>query len=247
MLILLIGWFESTPKQLMPFMELHRGPEDQTHILIGSGIDSLFCLDRLYASCEAKVPSIANAAGDGDILVHAFSDAGFTVLCILLQILRRTDEGRRILGHIRGIILESAPAIYSADRAEFSRRFAHVMTRFLLRRLRWPAERYQAILMPVFERCLDLYQVGWARTVRRIQGAFDAVSEDYPACPHLFLYGVRDAITPPAAVEAFASALQARGVPRHAVRFDTEVHLGCYRAAPEAYREAISDFRRTLR
>lgn len=247
MLVLLIGWFESTPKQLMPFVELHRGPAHQTYLLIGTGVDHLFCLDRLYATCEAEVPGIANAAGDGDVLVHAFSDAGFTVLCILLQILRRTDEGRRVLGHIRGIILESAPALYAAGRAEFSRRFAYLMTRFLVRKLRWPAERYPAILMPVFERCLDVYQVGWARTVRRIQGAFDAVSNDYPACPHLFLYGVRDTITPPAAVESFASALQSRGVPGRAVRFDTEVHLGCYRAAPVQYREAISDFRRTLR
>jgi pimeloyl-ACP methyl ester carboxylesterase len=247
MLVLLIGWFESTPKHLVPFVELHRGPEHQTHILVSSGLDHLFYLDRLYATCEAEVPSIMNAAGDVDILVHAFSDAGFTVLCILLQILRRTDEGRRIVGRIRGVILDSAPALYSAGRAEFSRRFAYIMTRSLLRKLRWPAERYQPILMPVFERCLDLYQVGWARTVRRIQGAFDAVSKDYPACPHLFLYGVRDLVTPPAAIEAFASTLQSRGVPGHAVRFDTEVHLGCYRAAPEEYRQAISDFRRALR
>lgn len=243
MLTLVIGWLGSTEGQVSQYAALHQGGGHQTHLVKYSSFDGLFRLDRLYDACDAAVPQLAAVAGNSDLIIHAFSDAGFTFLCILLQILRKTKEGRSLARRIRAIILDSAPGLYAAGGAEYSRRFAYIMTRALLRQRKQPAHRYHSLVMPIFERCLDLYQIAWSDTVRRVRHAFDAVSEDYPDCPHLFLYGNRDPITPAPDVEDFVSTLRSRGVLARAVRFDTGVHLGGYRSDPDTYRRAVCEFR----
>lgn len=251
MFTLLIGWFGSTPRQLAPFVALHQGDGDRTYVARYNGFDGFFRLDRLYADSEAEAARILAAAGRDDLVVHAFSDAGFTYLCLLVQALRRTREGKDLLGRIRGIVFDCAPGLYATlhptHRAEFSRRFACTMTRFVTRRLRRSRSRYQPLLMAAFTRCLDLYQRLWPRNVRALQSAFDRIADDYPECPHLFLYAAHDPITPAADVTAFASRLESRGVEVRTARFDTAVHVGCYRTAPAEYRGAVAELLRSVR
>lgn len=237
---LIIGWLGSTEGQLAQYAALHQEGGHRTHLVRYSSFDGLFRLDRLYEACAAQVPELAAVAGNSDLMIHLFSDGGFTYLCILLQVLRKTAQGRRLAGRIRAIIFDSAPGLYAAGRAEYSRRFAYIMTRALLRQRQPGTHSCHSIVMPLFERCLDLYQLVWSDTVHRIQHAFDAVSADYPDCPHLLLYGSRDPITPAADVENFVATLRSRRVPVQTVRFDTDVHLGCYRSAQGTYRRAVA-------
>lgn len=55
--------------------------------------------------------------------------------------------------------------------------------------------------------------------------------------PRLYLYGGRDAVVPPAAVAAHVAALS---VPARALRFDGAAHVGCMRAEPVRYWEAVA-------
>jgi hypothetical protein len=242
MLTLLLGWAGSTPRRLAPFVDIHRDLGNDTRIFVADAFGSLIRLEKARAKWAVEAHRIVAAAESGPMCVHLFSENGFIVFCMMVDVWRRTDEGRDLMGRIRGIILDSAPGLYAANRAEFTRRFAYAATPFILRILRQPAQQHHPILTPALERCLDLYQVGWADTVRKILGVFDAVAADYPACPHLFVYSARDLVVPAADIEAFAAIIRNRGAPAQTLRFDTDAHIGGIQFAPNEYRRAIIDF-----
>jgi pimeloyl-ACP methyl ester carboxylesterase len=238
MLVVLLGWGASTPAHLESFVRAYAGLGFHSHVFICDGFRSLVRYDQVAAACEAQARAIAALAGDDEIIVHAFSDNGFIGFCQLLRAWRGDSQAKRILARIRGVVLDSSPGLHRVSPAEFSRRFACALTQVVSHRL-GVRRSHVPLLTPILIRCFDLYQRGWAATVQRLRGAYDEVEADYPACPHLFVYGADDPIVPRGDVEGFAAKLRERGVAVHLHRFDTAVHVGSFWLAPQVYWDEV--------
>lgn len=243
---LILGWGGSTARRLVPFTELHDARGGRARVFICDGFGSLFRFEQVYRSCEREADALLAAERGRGLLVHLFSDNGFVALCTLIDVLRRSAEGRGLLGRVRGIVLDSAPGLHAADRAAFARRFALALTPPVLRSLRRPAREEHPLITPALTGAMRLYQMGWSSTARRLVGAYETSAAHYPACPHLFLYGKGDRIAPSADVETFAARIAGRGASVRVRRFDTGVHVGCHQASPAAYRRAVAEFHDAL-
>lgn len=240
--VLLLGWGGCSERQLEPFAQMHRELGRETRAFICPMLRALLHFEGERRAFRAEAAWLAAAAAKRPVIIHSFSDNGFFSLCMLLSVLRESPEGRRAIANLRGVILDSGPALYAAVGREFSARFASALTPFCLRGLGLPAQQHHDLATPALRACFGLYQACWAGTVRRIVGAYDEVSFDYPRCPHLFLYSNDDPVSPRRDIEAFAEGQKARGVPVETRCFSTDRHLGALRADPRVYRGAVAAF-----
>jgi uncharacterized protein DUF829 len=241
-LVMLLGWGGCSEKHLEPFAQLHRELGRETRVFIFPMGRGLLRFDSEQQAFGPEARWLADAAAKRPVLVHTFSDNGFFSFCRLLHELRESPEGRSVIAGLRGVIVDSGPALYAATREDFSARFANALTPIALRALGLPVRQRHAVATPALRACFRLYQAFWASTVRRLIGAYEEASADYPRCPHLFLYSGNDPVVPRRDVEAFIARQQARGVRVETRCFSTDRHLGALRADPTVYRRAVDAF-----
>lgn len=235
--VLLLGWGGSHPRQLAPYVELHRARGRSTHLYINDGVGLLWRHARVRRRCAEEAARLAD--GSGELSIHAFSDNGFIALCAIVAALRGSDAGRRTLARVRGVILDSGPALWAAGPAEFARRYALAVTPTVLRRR---SARPHPLVTPLLRAGFRAYGLLRPATMQRLRSAYPEVAADYPRCPHLLIGGADDPLAPAADVDAFASQLAARGMEVRRRSIATDVHVGSFRAAPDVYRREIDAF-----
>jgi pimeloyl-ACP methyl ester carboxylesterase len=235
--VLLLGWGGSRPRQLASYVDIHRRRGSSTRLYINDGLGLLVRPEQVRRRCAEEAARLAEVTDE--LLVHSFSDNGFITLCTIVAALRESDAGRRALARIRGVILDSGPALWAASPAEFARRYALAATSVLLRRR---SARPHPLVTPLLHAGFRAICLLDRTAVQRLQSAYPAVAADYPDCPHLVIRGDGDPLAPAADIDAFASKLAARGIGVRCCPIATDVHVGSFRAAPDDYRAAIDAF-----
>jgi hypothetical protein len=111
---LLLGWGNSTPRQLAAYERLHRRAGLSPVAVIGSTVRGLVSR-RLFARSVAPALEVLEGTA---CMVHLFSDNGFLAWAHLLE------AGADVRG-VRAVLLDSSPGLWAArDASEIARRFS---------------------------------------------------------------------------------------------------------------------------
>lgn len=241
--VLLLGWGNATRSQLVVYERLHRllGLDPTTVIpntLEGLGRPGAYA--RTVAPLAAE---LAAEAGARPILVHLFSDNGFMGWAALLDALDASENGRRAIGAMRGVVVDSAPGLWAVrGPLDFARRFALGMTPAVSRLARLGARERLPIVTPLLAVGFLGYQVLFRSSVRSMLSAWKKVAAKQPRCPHLFLYGERDVLVPPADVRAWIARQREAGIETESHSFPEGRHVALFPKDPRRYRAALDAF-----
>ena len=241
--VVLLGWGNAMRSQLMVYERLYRilGLEPTTVIP-----DTLEGLGRPGAYARIVAPLAAELAaeqGARAIVVHFFSDNGFMGWAALLDALDATENGRRAIGAMRGVIVDSAPGLWAVrGPLDFARRFALGMTPAVSRLARLGARERLPIVTPLLALGFLGYQVLFPRSVRAMLSAAGRVSTKQPRCPHLFLYGERDILVPPRDVRAWIERQREIGIDTESHAFAEARHVALFPKDPRRYRALVTEF-----
>jgi pimeloyl-ACP methyl ester carboxylesterase len=242
---LLIGWGNATESQLVAYERLHKSLGLRPTSVIPSTASGLVRPDA-YASALAPNAE-ALAAAKAPLLVHLFSDNGFIGWAALLSKLGETSAGRRARGAIVGVVMDSSPGLWAVrGRRDFARRFALGMTPAFARAAGLGARDHVPVLTPLLGAAFLGYQLLFPRAVSVMLSAEGVVAREQPRCPHLFLYGGRDALVSSDDVEAWAERQRARGIAVEQELFADARHVALYPSDPRRYREALTAFVRRV-
>jgi pimeloyl-ACP methyl ester carboxylesterase len=241
--VVLLGWGNAIRSQLTVYERLHRllGLDPTTVIP-----NTLEGLGRPGAYARAVAPlaaELAAEAGARPIVVHLFSDNGFMGWAALLLALDATEEGRRALGAMRGVVTDSAPGLWAVrGPIDFARRFALGMTPAVSRMARLGPRERLPIVTPLLGLGFLGYQVLFPRSVRAMRSAWKTVAAKQPRCPHLFLYGERDVLVPPCDVRAWIDRQREAGLDVESHAFAEGRHVALFPKDPRRYRAALTEF-----
>lgn len=241
--VVLLGWGNATRSQLVAYERLHKllGMEPTT--LIPNTLEGLA---RPGAHARVVAPLAAELAaerGTRPIVVHLFSDNGFMGWAALLDALDATEDGRLAIGVVRGVIVDSAPGLWAVRGPfDFARRFALGMTPAVSRMARLGARERLPIVTPLLAVGFLGYQVLFPRAVRTMLSTAGRVAKKQPRCPHLFLYGERDALVPPRDVRAWIERQRELGIDTESHAFADARHVALFPKDPRRYRALLTEF-----
>ena len=239
----ILGWGNATSSQLVLYERLYRGLGLTTACVIPDTLQGLVDPNAYARSLAPLAEELAAEGGAHPIVVQLFSDNGFIGWAALLDALHRSDGGRRAIGAMRAVVVDSAPGLWAVrGPIDFSRRFALGMTPALARRLNLGARERLPVLTPLLGLGFLGYQVLFRRSVRVLLSAGKRVAEQQPRCPHLFLYGEQDGLVPPSDVRAWIAKERAAGLDVEDAPFPTARHVALYPNDPRRYRSTITSF-----
>jgi pimeloyl-ACP methyl ester carboxylesterase len=241
--VVLLGWGNAARSQLAVYERLYRllGLDPTTLIP-----DTLEGLGRANAYARTVAPlaaDLAAEAGARPIVVHLFSDNGFMGWAALLGALDGSESGRSALGAIVGVITDSAPGLWAVrGPVDFARRFALGMTPAVSRVAGLGARERLPVVTPLLALGFLGYQVFFRRAVRALLSAWKQVAAKQPRCPHLFLYGERDALVPPRDVRAWIERQREAGIETESHAFPEGRHVALFPNDPKRYRATVDAF-----
>lgn len=232
---LLVGWGNSTPRQLAAYARLHRRVGFEPEAVIPVTTAGLVS-QRLY---DRTLEPAREALSAGACMVHLFSDNGF------LAWARLVATGAP-LEAVRAVVLDSSPGLWAArTRAEVARRFSVGMTPLAARLLRREPTSYIPGVTPALYGAFLAAQALRPRAPERFAAAADLVLARGPRCPHVFLFGDEDILVPEANVRAYAARAAAH-VDVHLHLFRGAGHVSLYPADPPRYLRALEEAARMV-
>jgi hypothetical protein len=238
---LLLGFGNSTMRQMEPYARIWRDLGMEAQIHIGSPIVALACPEMEAKRAHEAAHRLAFARRDRDVFVHAMSDNGFVAYALILEALLATPEGARTRDAIRGVVFDSTPGIHlGTSRARFAQRFAIGMTPAILRSMRRAPDEHHPILTPLLEAAFHGVYAARPEIGLRLARAYDRVVRWQPRAPQLYLYGDADVLVSKQAVEAHVAEQREAGFEVRAVCFAGARHVACYPSDPETYRSEIA-------
>lgn len=233
---LLLGWGNATRSQLVVYERLHAALGLEPRSVIphtGKGLLMPDAYARALAPLARELETDPRSA-----IVHLFSDNGFVGWAALLGALSPAAKRK-----VRGVILDCSPGLWNVTGpVDFARRFALGMTPALGRRLGLGARERIPVVTPLLGAAFLGYQLAFPGVVRSMRSAGERVAREQPRCPHLFLYGEKDALVPPRDVRAWIACQRAAGIDAEEVLFAGARHVALYPKDPRRYREAVAAF-----
>jgi hypothetical protein len=225
---LILGWGNSTARQLRTFARLWRDLGCEPTVFVPSTLRSL--VDPDYFMRQARALALSPPR-----FVHALSDNGFIAWSMVLAELRR-----RAAPLPAAVVLDSCPGIAQwKTRRGFAAAFGRGLTPSALRALGRPADAAHPFVTKVIELAFRGVHRALPRSIELITSAPRRVLELLPApTPHLMVFGPGDQPVPEAESLAFATALRDRGHPVETLRVQGSAHVEHLRREPEAYRRA---------
>lgn len=191
----------------------------------------------LAANFTHQLLQKAQAHPKAPIIIHLFSGGGFIFMGWVFQLLAELDsaEAESVRSRIAGIILDSSPAMVTAD----------VSSRALVAAaLGRPAEGIECEL-PWLVRPAAAIVDGYLRlpyVKDALVGMDTAWMQQAPRCPKLFLYSDADVLVAPQVVEGFMLQQEKRGSPTYSYKWRDSAHVDHYRRYPEEYRQQLQEF-----
>lgn len=167
----------------------------------------------------ARVVEELRAAGDGPVVVHSFSNAGFWMLAAALEQLGPDERGQ-----IRATVLDSAPGFGPhVTRRFYARNATMAMMPLILRAFgKPPALRHPLLTPPTWLFMRVWYELSHAHR-RRAEDALRVVRE-LDDSPLLFLYSTADELVESKYVEAWRATVERRR-PVQSVRWTDSAHI----------------------
>jgi len=241
--VVLLGWGNATRSQLVVYERLHKLLGLDPTTLIPNTVEGLGRPGAYARTVAPLAEARAAEAGARPLGVHLFSDNGFMGWAALLVALDASEGGRRAIGAIRGVIVDSAPGLWAVrGPLDFARRFALGMTPAVSRMARLGARERLPVVTPLLGLGFLGYQVLFPRAVEAMLSAWKRVAEKQPRCAHLFLYGERDVLVPPADVRAWIEKQREAGIDTESHAFAEGRHVALFPKDPRRYRETLTEF-----
>jgi pimeloyl-ACP methyl ester carboxylesterase len=241
--VLLVGWGNSTPSQLVAYERVYTPLGLATRSVIPNtraGLADPRAFGRALAPVAAEL--VAEGA-DRPLLIHLFSDNGFIGWAAFLDALAASAEGARVKAAIRGVVYDSSPGLWNVRGPfDFARRFALGMTPAVSRLVGLGARERIPVVTPLIGVGFLAYQVAFPRAVAAMRSAGDRVARLQPSCPHLFIYGGKDVLVPPSDVRAWIARERAAGIDVEEIEIAHGRHVALYPQEPRLYRDALKRF-----
>lgn len=191
----------------------------------------------LAANFTHKLLQKAKAHPTAPIIIHLFSGGGFIFMGWVFQLLAELNnaDADAVRGRIAGVVLDSSPAMVSAD----------VSTRALVAAaLGRPAEGIERELPWLIKPAAAIVD-GYLRlpyVKDALVGMDKAWMQQAPSCPKLFLYSDADVLVQPEVVEGFMQQQQKRGSATYSYKWKDSAHVDHYRQYPEEYKQQLQQF-----
>jgi pimeloyl-ACP methyl ester carboxylesterase len=241
--VVLLGWGNASPSQLVVYERLHKALGLDPTSVIPSTLEGLGRPDAYARSLAPLAAELAAEAGARPIVVHLFSDNGFIGWAALLDALDATENGRRARAAMRGVILDSSPGLWAVrGPVDFARRFALGMTPAVSRIAKLGARERLPFVTPLLALGFLGYQLLFRRQIKVMLSASRRIAEKQPSCPELFLYGERDVLVPPADVRAWIQRQRDAKIDVEEHAFPEARHVALFPNDPRRYRAAIAAF-----
>ncbi len=241
--VVLLGWGNAAPSQLLVYERLYKILGLEPTAVIPNTLEGLGRPDAYARTIAPLAADLAAEAGKRPLVVHLFSDNGFMGWAALLVVLDATDDGRRAIAAIQGVVVDSAPGLWAVRGPfDFARRFALGMTPAVSRLVRLGPRERLPIVTPLLALGFLGYQILFPRTVRSMLAAAGQVSEKQPRCPHLFLYGEADVLVPPRDVRAWIERQREAGIDTESHAFADARHVALFPKDPRRYRAVLTAF-----
>lgn len=205
--VAILGWAGSTARQLRTVARWYEHRGATTTLARAEIYRNMKDPDGWDREGEALAERLLEGAGDGPLVVHLFSNAGFWTHAHCLLALERRPEGRRLIERLRAVVMDSAPGI--PERVgpwHYARYSAMAMMPMALRALRRPPALHHPLLTPAFVGFLLLWYHVSPVQRRKAQESLEVI-ERVGSWPHLLLYSTADVLVRPDLVEAFADRL----------------------------------------
>lgn len=245
---LLLGWGNSTPTQLATYVRLYASLGVAARAVIPDTRAGLGDPRAFARALEPVARELVREGSDRALVVHLFSDNGFVGWAALLGVLDSIEGGEGVKAAIAGVIYDSSPGLWNVrGKIDFARRFALGMTPALARALGLGPRERLPVLTPLLGAVFIGYQLVFPRAVKTMLEAADRVRRLQPRCPHLFLYGGRDVLVPPADVRAWIAEQRAAGLDVEDVPFERARHVALFPDDPRRYRETLARFLERIR
>jgi len=241
--VLLLGWGNSTRSQLVVYEKLYAALGVDATTVIPDARAGLVSPGAYRRTLARPAAELAAEAGARPLLVHLFSDNGFVSWAALLVELAKTEAGRRARDAIRGVIYDSAPGLWAVrGPVDFARRFALGMTPAVARMANLGPRERIPVVTPLLGVAFLAYQLVFRASVRTMLSAPGHVASEQPRCPHLFLFGERDALVPPRDIRAFVERQRDAGLAVEVHAFEDAKHVALFPRDPRRYRAAVGAF-----
>jgi pimeloyl-ACP methyl ester carboxylesterase len=191
----------------------------------------------LAANFTHKLLQKAKAHPRSPILIHLFSGGGFIFMGWVFQLLAElnSQEAEAVRSRIAGVILDSSPAMVTAD----------VSSRALIAAaMGRPAEgieqEFPWLVKPAAAIVDGYLRLPYVKDV--LVGMDKAWMQQAPPCPKLFLYSDADVLVQPQVVEGFMQQQQKRGSATYSFKWSDSAHVDHYRKYPEEYKQQLQQF-----
>lgn len=201
---LILGWAGSRERQLRGVVRWYRERNSEPVTARADVFEAMSHLDG-WERQGRKVVERLRAAGDGPIVIHSFSNAGFWMLAAALEQMSEAERGQ-----IRAAVLDSAPGFGPHITRRFYARNATMAMMPLILSVfgRPPALRHPLLTPPTWLFMRIWYELSHEHR-RRGEDALRVVRElgDYPL---LLLYSTADELVGSRYVEAWRATVQRR-------------------------------------
>jgi hypothetical protein len=216
--VLVLGWGNSTARQLRPFAELWRGLGHEPSVFVPDTLRSLIAPAHFRRQARGL-------ASGRPAIVHALSDNGFIALSLVLDALRAQGAPPP-----RAVVLDSCPGVERwRTRRGFAAAFGRGLTPSALRALTPAIELAFRGLHHLVPGSIDMMTSSIERVLERLPSPV----------PHLVVCGPGDTIVPEAESIAHADRLRARAHPVEVLRVLGSGHVGHLRQEPASYRSHV--------
>lgn len=231
--VLILGWHGSTERQLRAIARWHEGRGARAEIVITPTFRTMGLRGAWAAFGEALARKVD--AGEGELVIHAFSNAGFWTMSALLDAMH-TRPTR--------VIVDSAPG-FPADHISplFTARYATMaMLPSLLAQLKRPPRTFHPLLTPP----LATFFAGWhliaRRQVRFMASGQSRVIAKLAGVPLLAIWSDADALIPEEHVVRFLDRAAQAGVRVERLHFVDSAHVRHFVQHRAEYFERIARF-----
>eukprot|EP00667_Euglena_gracilis_P011973 EG_transcript_12276 len=199
--VVLLGWLGCQWRHLEKYADLY--DSDAFHVVAVTSTVSSWSLPWKYAGLAVKVHEVLEgfpeAPGPLPVYIHTLSNGGSFVAALVL---RRLEHDPRL--PVRGVIIDSAPSalpLFGTSRA--------LLLTLLNTHPPWPLPpRLYHAFAHLYAPGLALLTVLWrvfptVLPALTIQTYFRLLAQSHPNAPRLVLYGEKDDMVPPSAVQQF--------------------------------------------
>ncbi|KAF7655153.1 hypothetical protein LDENG_00059190 [Lucifuga dentata] len=235
--VILLGWAGCKDKHLSKYSSIYNEQGCVT-ICYTAPLKTVFISESFgYKELSGTARKLLEILYDYEVenspvFFHIFSNGGFMLYRYIAELLHNDKQFHSL--YVTGAVVDSAPGSGNV-------RGALRALRATLGEKISPVLRY--VLLALFAVTVFLLRIVLYPLTKYIhKNHYDAVQDEPPTWPHLFLYSRADQVIRHKDIELFVETLKQKGVPLDMFDFVSSPHVSHFREFPQQYPQKCRDF-----